>query len=77
MSLAPISRQQLLDFKAKKDEEDRLNRINHIVKIIYEHCIHVANRTNETYYNYPVPRDIKNIDLPYPFYIKNMNYLII
>jgi len=76
MSLNPITRQQLLDMKAKKEEDERIFRLNELIKMIYEHCLHVANKTSETYYHYPIPRYIKNFESPDPFYIKNMDTII-
>ena len=54
--IQPISRIDLQQLKAKKDEQRRLNQINQIVNQIYSAVISVAESQIVTSYNHQIPR---------------------
>lgn len=51
-NLTPISRDSLRGLKAKKDEEERNQNLNHIINQIYNSVIHIAETTTNTTYSY-------------------------
>jgi hypothetical protein len=55
MSLTPISKQELHDLKAKKDDETRRNAIQAIITRIYETVKRLAETTGRTVYRDPLP----------------------
>lgn len=67
--IQPISRIDLQQLKAKKDEQNRLNQINQIVNHIYSVVVNVAGSKIVTSYNHPIPRQAE-------FYEKNKDDII-
>lgn len=54
MSLTPLSKQELHDLKAKKDDETRRNAIQAIITRIYETVKRLAETTGRTSYRDPL-----------------------
>jgi hypothetical protein len=52
--IQPISRIDLQQLKAKKDEQNRLNQINQIVNQIYSAVVNVAGSQTITVHNYRI-----------------------
>lgn len=55
MPLIPLSKQDLHDLKAKKDDETRRNAIQAIITRIYETVKRLAETTGRTVYRDPLP----------------------
>jgi hypothetical protein len=72
VSHEPISRESMRGLKAKRLEEERINRINNIVDEIYRGAIQSANHTDESKYLYMLPRSGTSLD----FHITNMSEII-
>ena len=69
----PIFRQSLQSMKAIKDEENRINQINKIVRQIYSNVISQAETKSDTKYQYEIPYIRNQKD---EFFIKNMPEII-
>jgi hypothetical protein len=80
ISLNKYSSKELLQLKAKKDEDNRISKITEFIKNVYKGVIQYAETNSDTKYNYPIPRINNNINNLYnyncnqpidDFYIKN------
>jgi DNA repair ATPase RecN len=84
MSRQPISRIDLQQLKAKKDEQNRLrdeqnrlNQINQIVNQIYSAVVYIAETKIVTSYNYQIQQQQFQSDQPNKmFYDKNKDDII-
>lgn len=75
--LQPISRIDLQQLKAKKDEQNRLNQINQIVNQIYSAVVTIAETKIVTSYNYQIQQQQFQSNQPNQiFYEKNKDDII-
>ena len=75
--IQPISRIDLQQLKAKKDEQNRLNQINQIVNNIYYAVVTIAETKIVTSYNYQIQQQQFQSNQPNQiFYEKNKDDII-
>jgi hypothetical protein len=75
----PMSRSMMKGLKAKKDEEDRCDRIKEIVDTIYTHAISIASVTTNTSFNFLIPCRLNSSQTEYKtdtFYLENMSDIL-
>jgi hypothetical protein len=70
-SLTKYSKEDLLQLKAKKNEENRISRITEIIKMIYSHVIQTANNNLVTKYEHCIGQWYNNLQVTNEFYITN------
>ena len=70
-SLTKYSKEDLLQLKAKKDEENRISRITEIIKMIYSNVIQTADKNLVTKYEHWIGQWNNNLIITNEFFIEN------